>query len=255
MQFCISARLTLKAPVPRCSRITDLPPGLALPFVSDTHVLLVCEVMPESRSSDTDVQVLILGAILEFALIVIAILVGSFFQADVRSWIIPTWKNTLVGIAATLPMYLLFLVLWRWNPPSMRNDRQMLIDTLGGPLSRAGILGAFLLAALAGIGEGLFFRGTMQTFGGWAIGVWPSIVITNVVFGLMHKVSWSYAFFAFAAGMYFSLLDQAGILFPELSETGESGRNLLAPMISHGLYDFLAFLHVASAWRSREENS
>ncbi|WP_459556282.1 CPBP family intramembrane glutamic endopeptidase [Lacunimicrobium album] len=209
--------------------------------------------MPQPSAPDeNDDHILIFGLILEFALILITFAVGYAFSVDVRRWLIPQVSNAIFGVIATIPLYALFLILWYRSPRWMLDEREFLIETLGRQLSEIGVFGCFLLATMAGIGEEYFFRGALQTLFSWPMGLWGGILIANIIFALMHYVSFSYAAFAFAAGLYFSLLDQSGLIDPALSGTGEPTRNLLAPIISHGLYDFLAFVHVSAAWKARQ---
>jgi hypothetical protein len=59
-----------------------------------------------------------------------------------------------------------------------------------------------------------------------------------VIFGLLHFITPTYALLAGLMGAYFGLL---------LDATGS--RNLLGPILAHGLYDYLAFLVVIRAAR------
>ena len=82
--------------------------------------------------------------------------------------------------------------------------------------------------------EELLFRGVLHPLAGpfWS----------NVLFGLAHFITPTYAVLAGLLGAYLG-----GLL--ELSE------NLLAPIITHGLYDFLAFLVVARECRQTVTHS
>ncbi len=94
---------------------------------------------------------------------------------------------------------------------------------------------------VAGIGEEFLFRGAIQplferwtasTGWGWLAG----LILSNVIFGLLHCITPTYAVLAGLMGVYFGLL---------LDATGAP--NLLAPILAHGLYDYLAFLVVIRA--------
>jgi hypothetical protein len=62
------------------------------------------------------------------------------------------------------------------------------------------------------------------------------LILSNVIFGLLHCITPTYAILAGLIGVYFGLL---------LDATGTP--NLLAPILAHGLYDYLAFLVVIRA--------
>ena len=72
--------------------------------------------------------------------------------------------------------------------------------------------------------------------GGWGERV--ALIGSNIVFGLAHFITPLYALVAGGLGLYL------GILF---DATGE--RNLLIPIITHALYDYLGFLVVVRTWR------
>jgi len=92
--------------------------------------------------------------------------------------------------------------------------------------------GLALLAVLAGLGEEALFRGVLQPWLAGAVSLWPAVVLTGIVFGALHPVSATYVVLAAAAGAYFGAL---------LVLTG----NLLAPIVAHAGYDFVALLLLA----------
>jgi len=62
---------------------------------------------------------------------------------------------------------------------------------------------------------------------------------SNLIFGMTHAVTPLYALLAAAVGVYLGLaLDYGG------------DRNLLTPIIIHGLYDFLAFVALMRVYRA-----
>jgi membrane protease YdiL (CAAX protease family) len=81
------------------------------------------------------------------------------------------------------------------------------------------------ISVLAGLGEEIFFRGAMQP----ALG-WPA---ATVAFGLAHvtRRSWALAVWALGAG--------AGLAALAIVTEG-----LLAPIVAHAVYDFVALVWV-----------
>jgi membrane protease YdiL (CAAX protease family) len=65
------------------------------------------------------------------------------------------------------------------------------------------------------------------------------LIASSIIFGLVHAVTPLYALLATLVGIYLGLAMDYG---------GE--RNLLTPIIIHGLYDFLAFLVIVRTYRS-----
>jgi membrane protease YdiL (CAAX protease family) len=93
-----------------------------------------------------------------------------------------------------------------------------------------------LLAALAGIGEELLFRGLFQMgltsiFGEGIVGVVLAVLLTSLVFGLAHAITPTYFVGAFLVSLYL------GFLF---DYTG----NLFVPIAIHALYDFFVILFI-----------
>ena len=70
-------------------------------------------------------------------------------------------------------------------------------------------------------------------------GVTAGLIGSNILFGLVHAITPLYTVLATLVGIYLGLaLDIGG------------DRNLLTPIIIHGLYDFLAFLALMRSYRA-----
>lgn len=92
----------------------------------------------------------------------------------------------------------------------------------------------FLLLSLAsGIGEEILFRGAIQGWLTLQMGAVPGIVLTGLLFGILHAVRWWYFAYAIMAGWYLGWLMVA------------SG-TLLVPALCHATLNF-----VTLAWFSR----
>jgi membrane protease YdiL (CAAX protease family) len=137
-----------------------------------------------------------------------------------------------VGLAAALPM--LALLAWclrtAWGP--MRRLVALVEERLGPHLTDASAGGLVLLAALAGIGEELLFRGVIQIWLAERLPVLLALAGASVLFGVGHWLSWSYAVLATMIGAYL------GVVFLL------SG-NLLAPIVAHAAYDVVALFVLA----------
>ena len=115
--------------------------------------------------------------------------------------------------------------MYRFSP----DLRQQATETLGASLSRCRWYDLVVLAALAGVGEELLFRGVLYE-GLVPFHPWLALIVANVAFGMLHALSWNY--FLTSTMIGFGMHALAGISEP---------RNLLAPMIAHGVYDLVAF--------------
>lgn len=134
------------------------------------------------------------------------------------------------GTLATLPMLAAFLWLMRSAHPELVQLREQVQEMVEMLFPTGKLAQLALVAALAGVGEELLFRGVLQPLAiRWttpAIG----LVVASLLFGLAHSLSRVYFFFALAVGLY-------------LGGLAMHYHDLLAPMIAHGLYDFLALAY------------
>jgi membrane protease YdiL (CAAX protease family) len=147
----------------------------------------------------------------------------------------PTLWSLLVGIAAVVPMSLVFVF--------AHELRDLIVELLGKPLSRCRLLELAVLAVLAGIVEELLFRGVLQTW--WSrIDQWVGFIGANVLFGLLHALTPLYCLLATLLGMYLSWLAEL-----------DQPRNLVTPIVAHAVYDFLGFMVIARDYRLREKSA
>jgi uncharacterized protein len=162
-----------------------------------------------------------------------------------RWWDLAPWRDlelqsegVLWGLAATLPpvLGLAWLVVSQRGP--IRDLLDLVVDQIGPflvPLSAAELA---LLAAVAGFSEEILFRGVLQV----GLTEWLSpggaLLATSIVFGLVHFASRTYAVLAGVMGLYLG-----GLFLAQ--------ENLLAPIVTHALYDFVALMLVARLYRQR----
>lgn len=164
----------------------------------------------------------------EGSLIGVAGALGWWYSIDPLAKL--AWEGVGVawGLGGTLPMFGLFLLANRFPVGPLRKIKHFLLEALGPSLVVCRWYDLLLVAAVAGIGEELLFRGVLHPLAG---PLW-----SNVVFALAHFITPTYALLAGLLGAYLG-----GLL--------EGSENLLAPIITHSLYDFLAFLVVARECR------
>jgi membrane protease YdiL (CAAX protease family) len=103
-----------------------------------------------------------------------------------------------------------------------------------------------LISVLAGIGEELLFRGVLQTLvtrwcGGEMRGIVIGVLVTALIFGLVHPISKFYVVICTLIGAYL------GWLFVQTN-------NLTVPVIVHAFYDFCIFLYLPRLVRLKEES-
>lgn len=186
--------------------------------------------MSDERS---DRQVVVLLAVaVEGGLVVLAWFLGWLLhQMPLRSF---DWDAgaALRGSAATLPLLVLFAVLVRWPVGPFGRIKRFSEQILRPMLSPCTVVDMLGIAVLAGLGEEMLFRGVWQDgFARWTNNPWVGVALASVLFGMLHAITITYALLATAMGAYLGWL---------YWYTG----NLLAPVVTHALYDFLVLLYL-----------
>lgn len=144
-----------------------------------------------------------------------------------------TWsvRHVWMGAAAAIPPVLCFLAMLRWPVGGFSKLKSFCEEEFVPLLANSSWGDIALIALSAGVGEEMLFRGVLQSSLGDGIGVAAGLVLSSLLFGLLHPISIPYALVSFAMGMYLGGLFLAT-------------ENLLTPMVTHGVYDFalMAFL-------------
>lgn len=175
----------------------------------------------------------------ESALILVAIVLGVIADVDPFENIHFSENSVLYGVLGTIPLYLMYMAMEHMHTPSVRKIRQVLIETIGSSLHTKNWADLFVLAAIAGISEEILFRGVIQPWMENSWGMAAGLICSSILFGLIHAVTPLYAILATSISIYLGL---------SLDYGGE--RNLLTPIVIHGLYDFLAFIAIIKSYRA-----
>lgn len=149
------------------------------------------------------------------------------------------WSGSafLVGLVAALPLLVLFVLFEHSSIAPLSEIRSLLEQFLLPMLRGVGPFGLWLLAAAAGFGEEILFRGLLQDLLARWFGVAAGLVLASLVFGLAHAVTGAYFLIASLIGLYLGGL----YLW--------SG-NLLAPIVTHAAYDFFALVYMLERRRA-----
>jgi membrane protease YdiL (CAAX protease family) len=177
----------------------------------------------------------------EGSLIVVAIVLGWIAGIDPFANIIFSEIAVFYGIIGTIPLFIFFVVLYQIQIDAFQQIKRTLLETLAPSMHRYHWTDLFILGAIAGITEEILFRGVIQPWMESTWGMTEGLIASSIIFGLVHAVTPLYALLATLVGIYLGLAMDYG---------GE--RNLLNPIIIHGLYDFLAFLVIVRTYRSNQ---
>lgn len=174
----------------------------------------------------------------EASLILVAIVLGWIADINPFAYFYFSEQAVGLGIIGTLPLFLLFLASEQANLKSVQAIRKLLLETLCPNLYKHHWTDLFVLAAIAGIAEEVLFRGVLQPWLERAWGMETGLIASSLVFGLVHAVTPLYALLASVISLYLGVsLDYGG------------SRNLLTPVMIHGLYDFLVFMALIKAYK------
>ncbi len=174
----------------------------------------------------------------ESSLILVAIFLGQIADVYPFEYLIFNESTLIKGFLGTLPLCLIFMALNQMQSPALQQIRKVLQATLGPSLVKHHWTDLFVLAAITGIAEEILFRGVIQPWIENSWGIMAGLLVSSLLFGLIHAITPLYFVMATAVSIYLGL-------YLDYGET----RNLLTPIIIHGLYDFFVFLVILHAYR------
>jgi hypothetical protein len=177
----------------------------------------------------------------EGGLAVLAVVLGWWLDCpplDSFRWTLADacWGAAAAGLMLLLIPATLRLPIWPFS------DVLRAVDELLVPMFReCRWIDLAVIAALAGLGEEMLFRGVIQAgvtarVGG-PLGIWVGLGVASLVFGLAHPFSSGYFVLTALMGLY---LGGIWIAFEG---------NLLVPAMAHGVYDFFALVYLVKVRR------
>jgi membrane protease YdiL (CAAX protease family) len=184
----------------------------------------------EPSEVDDRLTVVLLAILVEGGLIVLAWVLGWLLDEPPLAQFRWDARDALRGVVATVPLLLLFLALLRWPVGPLGRIKQFSEEVLRPVLARCSLLDLFGISGLAGLGEEMLFRGVAQGFFSHWLPPALAVALASVVFGVLHAITFTYAVLAACMGAYLGWLWIA---------TG----NLLVPIVTHALYDFVVLVY------------
>jgi membrane protease YdiL (CAAX protease family) len=181
-----------------------------------------------------------MATLFQGGLLLLALGLAWLIGVNLREQLHVTGATIAWGIGATVPMLAMFVITFHFSYGPLKTIKNYLHEMLGPPLAQCQWYDLLYVALLAGCSEELLFRGVLQS----GIGRWGTLVgllASNVIFGLAHAITPTYAILAGVLGIYL------GILF---TITGEA--NLVPVILCHSLYDLVAFVVVQRQARLRQ---
>jgi membrane protease YdiL (CAAX protease family) len=193
--------------------------------------------------SMTHSQFLTGAGLFEGGLLLAAFVLGWLFNVDPTGELQWSLQDFGFGLLAVGPLLLLLAAAWISNSSGLQQIRIFLRDVLGPLLNRCRWIDIVFLALLAGICEEVLFRGFLyQWIRPWNFML--AVVITNLIFAAAHAITPLYALLAGFAGLYLTALMAV-----------DRTPNLLVPLTTHAVYDFIAFLVVLWDYRRHQRQT
>jgi membrane protease YdiL (CAAX protease family) len=174
----------------------------------------------------------------EAALGLLAVALGYALHQSPTTRLHWRFADAAIGLAASIPPLLWFVSMWKLEPALLRDIRLVLEQTVRPLFASWSIFQLAVISALAGVGEELLFRGLIQERLSTVIGPVSALVVSSLLFGCAHPITWNYAWVTALIGVYLGGLMMA---------TG----NLLCPIVTHAAYDFLALVYFLRIRRGR----
>jgi membrane protease YdiL (CAAX protease family) len=179
--------------------------------------------VPTAGASDR-MTIVLLAVAVEGGLIVLACALGWLLGKPPLETLKWDLRDAGRALAYTAPLLVLFWVLLRWPVGPLRGVKRFSVEVLCPALAPCTGVDLVGIAALAGLGEEMLFRGVLQgMFERW-LGFGPALAAASVLFGALHAITPAYAVLAALMGAY-------------LGWVWHDTENLLVPVLIHALYD------------------
>jgi membrane protease YdiL (CAAX protease family) len=174
----------------------------------------------------------------EAGLLLLAWGLARWMELDPLRYLQLTGSATAWGIVATVPLLLGLAWLQGARTGPLRALLDLVVEQIGPYLARLSVMDLALLAVVAGFSEEVLFRGVLQVWLTPWFSTAGALMVSSLMFGLVHFASRTYAILAGAMGLYLG-----GLFLAQ--------QNLLAPIVTHAVYDLVALLLVARLYRRR----
>lgn len=194
---------------------------------------------------DDDVHLLWVGILVEGGLIGIALFLSWFGLYDHEQRLAEFLQDDILkmigwGVVATIPLLFYLLLFHFWRPTFFQPMRDFVAQRLHPLFRKSSLLEMAILSLLAGLGEELLFRWSLQggltsvlePQAGVVIATSIGLLIASILFGLCHWVNRTYGITTLIVGIYLG-----GLMI-------WSG-SVLVPMVAHALFDFVAMIYIA----------
>ncbi len=177
----------------------------------------------------------LIAGLFEGGLVLVAVALGWIVGHDPLATFHWSWQDALWGVAATGPPLIILAICLKtpWRPVA---ELVRVVDSFLVPLFRdVRTVDLAAIALLAGLGEEMLFRGVIQqataVWVGGPLGIAAGLAVAAILFGLVHRITVTYALLAGLIGLYLGVI---WII----------NGNLLVPIVTHAVYDLVAMVYL-----------
>ncbi len=181
--------------------------------------------------SDREVarRAFLVGAVFEGGLVVTAFALAALTGTRLLPLLQGGWTDIALALGVTAVLLPLPFITARARSGPIAEVRQVIDEYLLPLFGKCTWDELLAISVLAGLGEEILFRGWLQTWLAESLGPLGALAAASVAFGMVHAVTRWYAVMATVIGALLGAL----LLWTE---------NLIAPILVHALYDFVALL-------------
>ena len=193
-----------------------------------------------SRRVEPRFYFLCLALIFEGGILLLACLLSWYWQHPLFRYLSISAGGLCWGLISSIPLFFLFFIGMELSWKSMKEIRQFMMTQFYPLIKDCSLFELALVSLLAGCGEELFFRGFLQELISNAWGMPAGLIVSSMVFSMMHPVSLMYSIVVFFISLYL------GIIFI-VSNT------LFSVIVCHSVYDFVAMLSFSYFWKANKK--
>jgi membrane protease YdiL (CAAX protease family) len=150
--------------------------------------------------------------------------------------------DALWGVAATIPLVVMFSIIMAFPIGPLGSVKKFWCEEAAPLLEESHWWELALVALSVGVGEEMLFRGVFQPVLTHWFGIVWGLLVSSLLFGLLHFISIPYVVMATMVGIYLGLIWIAG-------------GNLLTIIVIHALYDFIVLVYLVLVRPSRKDDT
>ena len=177
-----------------------------------------------------------IAAVFEGGVLVLALLTAWLLGIPLLAQLTFEWRAVWLSAAVACSLFLLLVWSTRSQWKVLTRLFREVEDQVVPLFAACSVLEFAVISVLAGVAEEALFRGVLQTALADWIHPYLALLLASALFGLAHFITPTYALVAAVIGLCLGSLLMVS-------------DNLLAPMLTHAVYDFLALVYLVRRYK------